>query len=170
LAGLLEGEGYFGIIRSTVKAKTYRYARVGVSMTDHDVVARVAGLLDATVVSVKPSGVSRLQQYRAVLVGQRAVSLMRAVYPFMGLRRRAQIDGVLDFERARPDPNAARRRWSSDAVRSRPRDERGRLLPGGRSDDSVPEAADPNDPGMLDVVGFDAATPQLISDFARGAL
>jgi 60 kDa SS-A/Ro ribonucleoprotein len=28
--------------------------------------------------------------------------------------------------------------------------------------------ADPNDPGMLDVVGFDTATPQLISDFARG--
>jgi len=30
--------------------------------------------------------------------------------------------------------------------------------------------ADPNDPGMLDVVGFDTATPQLVSDFARGAL
>jgi len=30
--------------------------------------------------------------------------------------------------------------------------------------------ADPTDPGMLDVVGFDTATPQLISDFARGAL
>jgi len=30
--------------------------------------------------------------------------------------------------------------------------------------------ADPNDPGTLDVVGFDTATPQLISDFARGAL
>jgi 60 kDa SS-A/Ro ribonucleoprotein len=30
--------------------------------------------------------------------------------------------------------------------------------------------ADPNDAGMLDVVGFDTATPQLISDFARGAL
>lgn len=28
--------------------------------------------------------------------------------------------------------------------------------------------ADPNDPGMLDVVGFDTATPQLISDFAKG--
>jgi hypothetical protein len=26
------------------------------------------------------------------------------------------------------------------------------------------------DPAMLDVVGFDMATPQLISDFARGAL
>jgi 60 kDa SS-A/Ro ribonucleoprotein len=30
--------------------------------------------------------------------------------------------------------------------------------------------ADPNDPGMLDVVGFDTATPPLISDFARGAV
>jgi 60 kDa SS-A/Ro ribonucleoprotein len=30
--------------------------------------------------------------------------------------------------------------------------------------------ADPKDPGMLDVVGFDTATPQLISDFARGAV
>ena len=28
--------------------------------------------------------------------------------------------------------------------------------------------ADPNDGGMLDVVGFDAATPQLISDFIAG--
>jgi 60 kDa SS-A/Ro ribonucleoprotein len=30
--------------------------------------------------------------------------------------------------------------------------------------------ADPADRGMLDVVGFDTATPQLISEFARGAL
>jgi 60 kDa SS-A/Ro ribonucleoprotein len=30
--------------------------------------------------------------------------------------------------------------------------------------------ADPSDSGMLDVVGFDTATPQLISDFARGTL
>lgn len=28
--------------------------------------------------------------------------------------------------------------------------------------------ADPSDAGMLDVVGFDTATPQLISDFATG--
>jgi 60 kDa SS-A/Ro ribonucleoprotein len=30
--------------------------------------------------------------------------------------------------------------------------------------------ADPRDRGMLDVVGFDTATPQLISDFARRAI
>ena len=28
--------------------------------------------------------------------------------------------------------------------------------------------ADPDDPGMLDVVGFDAAVPNLISEFSRG--
>jgi 60 kDa SS-A/Ro ribonucleoprotein len=28
--------------------------------------------------------------------------------------------------------------------------------------------ADPNDPGMLDVVGFDTATPQVLSAFSRG--
>jgi 60 kDa SS-A/Ro ribonucleoprotein len=30
--------------------------------------------------------------------------------------------------------------------------------------------ADPKDPGMLDVIGFDTATPQLVSDFAREGL
>jgi 60 kDa SS-A/Ro ribonucleoprotein len=30
--------------------------------------------------------------------------------------------------------------------------------------------ADPQDPGMLDVVGFDASAPKLISDFSAGRL
>jgi 60 kDa SS-A/Ro ribonucleoprotein len=30
--------------------------------------------------------------------------------------------------------------------------------------------ADPHDPGMLDVVGFDSAAPQLMADFAAGRL
>lgn len=28
--------------------------------------------------------------------------------------------------------------------------------------------ADPNDPGMLDIVGFDSAAPEVISNFALG--
>ena len=30
--------------------------------------------------------------------------------------------------------------------------------------------ADPNDAGMLDVVGFDSATPALMADFSRSPL
>ena len=30
--------------------------------------------------------------------------------------------------------------------------------------------ADPNDPGMLDVVGFDSATPEIITNFSAGKI
>ena len=30
--------------------------------------------------------------------------------------------------------------------------------------------ADPEDPGMLDIVGFDSATPEVVSGFARGVV
>lgn len=30
--------------------------------------------------------------------------------------------------------------------------------------------ADPDDPGMLDVVGFDTAAPTVIADFSRGGI
>jgi 60 kDa SS-A/Ro ribonucleoprotein len=30
--------------------------------------------------------------------------------------------------------------------------------------------ADPNDGGMMDVVGFDTATPQVMNDFVRGEM
>ncbi len=130
LSGLLEGEGYFGLIPNKVGGKTYRYARIGVTMTDRDVVARAADLMDVGVIIVRPSGASRLPQFRAHVQGQRAVALMRVLYPHLGRRRRAQIDKVLAFEAARPDPNQARREWSSKAVRVRHRDEVGRLIRG----------------------------------------
>jgi 60 kDa SS-A/Ro ribonucleoprotein len=44
-------------------------------------------------------------------------------------------------------------------------------LPAGRATGRGPNVdpltiADPSDPGMLDIVGFDAAVPQLIAEFA----
>jgi hypothetical protein len=45
-----------------------------------------------------------------------------------------------------------------------------RVMPHAAGEMNSLETADPADSGMLDVVGFDTATPQLISDFARGAL
>jgi len=43
-------------------------------------------------------------------------------------------------------------------------------LGGGDPPGDVMFPADPADAGMLDVVGFDVATPDLVADFARGAL
>jgi hypothetical protein len=95
LAGLLEGEGYFGTITNWVGGKAYRYPRVGVSMTDRDVVARVAALWSVSVNVVRPAGASKKTIYRALISGKRAVQWMEQLHPCMGSRRRMQIDQAL---------------------------------------------------------------------------
>jgi 60 kDa SS-A/Ro ribonucleoprotein len=44
-----------------------------------------------------------------------------------------------------------------------------RLVVAGMTANDV-SIADPSDPGMLDVAGFDAAVPSLIADFSRGTV
>jgi hypothetical protein len=97
-------------------------------MTDRDVIERAATLMDANVQHLKPTGASRLPYFRAVVQGQRAVSLMKLLRPQLGTRRRGQINAVLAFEAARADPNIARREWSARSASRRSRDERGRLI------------------------------------------
>lgn len=99
LAGLLEGEGYFGTIRNHVGGKVYPYPRVGVTMTDRDVIARVAALWSVKVNVVRPYGVSKKTSYRVQIIGRRAAEMMLLLYAMMGTRRRAQIDGALGIAR-----------------------------------------------------------------------
>lgn len=130
LAGLLEGEGYFGTVNSRVKGKVYRYPRVGVTMTDRDVVERVAALFGTSVGTVKPGPQSRLTSYRFTLVGSRAADLMRRLRPWLGRRRQSQIDAALGEYAERLPANELRRRWSAQACANRARDARGRLVRG----------------------------------------
>jgi hypothetical protein len=127
LAGLLEGEGYFGLIKNHVAGKIYRYARIGVTMTDEDVIARAAQVLGARYWPVKPSGLGRKMQHRCEVRGQRAVAWMRTLQPLMGERRRGQIDRVFAHEAMRHDPSEARRRWSRRAAAGRERSANGRF-------------------------------------------
>jgi hypothetical protein len=85
LAGLLEGEGYFGTVNNRVAGKVYRYPRVGVNMADSDVIARVASLWSVSVYVMRQSGVSKKTAYRAATTGARAADWMRRLYPFMGI-------------------------------------------------------------------------------------
>ncbi|NIK60774.1 LAGLIDADG family homing endonuclease [Kribbella shirazensis] len=120
LAGLLEGEGYFGTINSHVAGKIYRYPRVGVTMTDRDVVERVADMFGLKVTSIRPKPPSKLMQYRFTLTGARAAQLMVDLRPMLGVRRQSQIDAVLAeysmaedtaVRRARSNREAALRRY-----------------------------------------------------------
>lgn len=92
LAGLLEGEGWFITTTYRKRGREYVYARLGVNMTDKDIIERVASMFD---VAVTPQKGTRLPQYRAAVTGGKAVKWMRAIHPLMGARRRVQIEKCL---------------------------------------------------------------------------
>ncbi len=95
LAGLLEGEGWVGVPRWNVRGKDYWYLRIGVNMTDKDIIDRVSAIMGVKTTNQcisKTRSWSQKPQYRASASGERAAELMRLIYPLMGERRRRQID------------------------------------------------------------------------------
>lgn len=121
LAGLLEGEGYFGMITNRVGGKAYRYPRVGVTMTDEDVVAKVAALFRLKCYKIAPNGhpTSKKMQYRAIITGWAAAEWMRRLYPLLGSRRQGQIAQVLAEYDAQEPTQKRRSRSCSEAAAAR---------------------------------------------------
>ncbi len=129
LAGLLEGEGYFGLVPNWVGGKRYRYPRIGVNMTDRDVVERVAYFWGTQVQTLKPSGVSRKVAYRTQVSGKRAEMWMEALFPMMGARRQEQIAQTLEARRAEGGTRARRSASCRLAAANRSRRSDGTFLP-----------------------------------------
>jgi hypothetical protein len=77
-AGLLEGEGSFGM--------SGRSIAIVLTMTDRDVVERAATLVDGRVYTLAEprAGRPRKQPWRAQVKGPRAAGWMMTVYPFLG--------------------------------------------------------------------------------------
>lgn len=101
LAGLLEGEGYFGASRVGNSKK--RYPRICLAMTDEDVVERAAlmiGVICRKVLS--PSHAAKVetgekkQMFRLEVSGYKARDLMRLVAKHMGERRAQKIKESLE--------------------------------------------------------------------------
>jgi len=91
IAGLLEGEGSFLASRDTRSS----YPVVKVEMCEREVIERAARLLDTTVWFVPPGTEGWRPTYVAQIAGHRAAEWMRALRPYMGLRRTAAIDVAL---------------------------------------------------------------------------
>ena len=99
LAGLLEGEGYFGV--------NGRRPTMALGMTDEDVVrkaARIGGVGHVRGPYRNPSS-SKLNHkptwHWKVSSGAHVYALCAALYPFMGKRRAARIQEVMDAFRNR---------------------------------------------------------------------
>jgi hypothetical protein len=88
LAGLLEGEGSF----MTGPPSEPRSPVLVISMTDLDVIARVAAIFGVKVQRARQRDKRWKDAWAARVRGRGAVELMLVVRPHMGERRRAQID------------------------------------------------------------------------------
>ena len=116
LAGLLQGDGSFTMINAgTMRGRGYKrvrstaYVCLEMSEDELDVVERAATLMCApSAYRYPPRQRTRFPNAkgtaRAQVGGEKAVRLMRDLYPLLGSRRRARIDEIL----AACDPDGTR--------------------------------------------------------------
>lgn len=103
LSGLLEGEGSF----LKGPPSTPRQPRISLTMTDEDIIQRVAALWN---VKYHCAGKRRCLQnnwapaWGVCLKGGRAVSLMKQLKPLMGRRRQLQIERAIASYESIPHP------------------------------------------------------------------
>lgn len=115
LAGILEGEGCF--LLTTKSKSNLGYPQIAVSMTDKDVMDRIALLLEASIYVKEDKRKEHYKdQWTARINGARAVSWMMTLYSFMGERRKAKIRQVLMEWRANPKPSQYKidKTWNPD--------------------------------------------------------
>lgn len=94
VAGILEGEGWFGLNR--MKGRTYPH--IAAHMTDEDVIRRLHSVLEiGTVTGPHPSqnGMKPTWRWR-VQSKKDAARLLLALYPLLSTRRRAQVSLMVD--------------------------------------------------------------------------
>jgi hypothetical protein len=90
LAGLLEGEGCFGLSGAGGSI------RISLNMTDLDIVERAANLLGGQVKKRKLSP-NRKQVYSTEIFSNRAAAWMMTLFPIMGDRRKDKIEESLNY-------------------------------------------------------------------------
>jgi len=88
LAGLLEGEAYFG-------ARSSGLPRMSIEATDRDVVGRAAMLMDGKVRARMQRHANAKPTYVCEVTGEKAVAVMKMLLPHMGARRSSKILEIL---------------------------------------------------------------------------
>ena len=129
LAGILEGEGCF--LLTTKSESNLGYPQINVSMSDKDVMDRVALLLEASIyLKADKRKESYKDQWVAKVNGARAAGWMMTLYSFMGERRKAKIRQVLFEWMQNPKPSKIKvaKTWDPSMPLKYPRDERSKRV------------------------------------------
>jgi len=111
LAGLIEGEG---CISWNGKRDGYGTPQIQVSMSDRDVVERMATLLESSLRGPYDKGPGNKQQWSTSICGRNAIGWLMTLFPFFGERRRYKTKQVLEQWR---EWGPTRGKYSSKCVR-----------------------------------------------------
>jgi hypothetical protein len=72
-----------------------RRVRILIEMSDREVIEKVSGLVGLAYTQPHRRKEHWQQSYKLTIRGVKAVEVMKAVYPFMSLRRRGQINRAM---------------------------------------------------------------------------
>lgn len=106
LAGLLEGEGWFGLHRQVIKGKEYLNPCISVKMVDADIIYYVKKLIGNGSIgtTILPSGKTAFIWRTS---GIAAVTLMKSLYLQMGTRRQGQMNLVFEAWRIKNEKRSS---------------------------------------------------------------
>lgn len=96
LAGLLEGEGYFGLVKD---GPTNLVFRIQVCSTDKDVIDRASNIILGEVRTSVSSGdkwYRHKDYFQVSTAGKHAIQWMMTLYSLMGTRRKARIKEIIE--------------------------------------------------------------------------
>lgn len=98
LAGLLEGEACFDYIKDNKD-----YPRIRIEMADEDIIRRVRSLIGGRLYERVGKKKEHSKTFRLTLCEREAVnSVLKAVLPWLGERRRKKVQEQLDWFEANP--------------------------------------------------------------------
>jgi hypothetical protein len=100
LVGIFEGEGWVGLKKRTTNNKVYYYPHMSISMSDEDVIKKLASILQHEKYrTFIPSGKNvkgkeYKTQYRLSICGPKAMYIAEKMEPYLSKRRQEQIQNV----------------------------------------------------------------------------
>ena len=86
LAGILEGEGYFG------PQKENNYTTIAVQMTDEDVIQKISNIFGTSYFKINRRQEHHKDSFSVSLRGKKALELMLKIKPIMSIRRQQKIE------------------------------------------------------------------------------
>lgn len=91
LAGIIEGEGNFGVCDN--KSKRFR---IRVRMTDEDIINRVSCLFQNKYHQIKKVKDGCKPVFEVSVSGKNALKIYKLIEPYMGIRRRNKVQSILE--------------------------------------------------------------------------